>query len=258
LRRRLCRAPEFGHFQDALGVAAALGRAGGHAAGVCFAVALLDASVIGAMAVSLSTAYAVGDVLAIRHSLHRKPGEAKGFFAVYAGLVALAAGLVLTPGTPLGLLTNAVQTLAGVLLPSATVFLLLLCNDKAVLGPWVNGKWLNLFTGMVIAVLVMLSTVLTAAVLFSDISERAILAILGVGAVFTLAVGGWLVFARSEEAPVLPRWKMERWHMPPLAQLAPATMTPLAKLWMVVLRGYLVIAGGLVLYRIIRLSIGGH
>ena len=71
---------------------------------------------IGAAAVSLSTAYAIGDVFSLRHSLHRKVGEAKGFYAVYAGLIALAAAIVLTPGAPLGLLTNAVQTLAGVLL----------------------------------------------------------------------------------------------------------------------------------------------
>ena len=121
--------PEFGNFQDAGAVAAGLGTYVGRAAGVFFAVALINASVIGAMAVSLSTAYAIGDVLSLRHSLHRKPKDAKAFYAVYGGLVALAAILVLTPGTPLGLLTNAVQTLAGVLLPNATVFLLLLCND---------------------------------------------------------------------------------------------------------------------------------
>jgi hypothetical protein len=178
-------------------------------------------------------------------------------FAVYAGLVALAAGLVLTPGTPLGLLTNAVQTLAGVLLPSATVFLLLLCNDKAVLGPWVNGKWLNLFTGMVIAVLVMLSTILTAAVLFPT-SERAITRHSGRGRGVHRA-GGWGagIFHQGRSSPLLPRWKKERWHMPPLAAL-PAAMTPLVRLWMVVLRVYLVVAGGLVLYRIALLSLGAH
>ncbi len=111
-------------------------------------------------------------MLSVRHSLHRKPAEAKGFYAVYCGLIALSAALVLTPRTPLGLLTNAVQTLAGVLLPSATVFLLLLCNDKAVLGPWANGRKLNLFTGAVIAVLVMLSIILTASVLFSSSTRR--------------------------------------------------------------------------------------
>jgi Mn2+/Fe2+ NRAMP family transporter len=181
---------EFGNFQDAGAVAEGLDKYVGRLAGVFFAVALIDASVIGAMAVSLSTAYAIGDVLSLRHSLHRKPKDAKAFYAVYGGLVVLAATLVLTPGTPLGLLTNAVQTLAGVLPPSATVFLLLLCNDKAVLGPWVNGRWLNLFTGVVIAALVLLSIILTASVLYPDMSERTILVILGGGALLALAVAG--------------------------------------------------------------------
>jgi Mn2+/Fe2+ NRAMP family transporter len=74
--------------------------------------------------------------------------------------------IVIIPGSPLGLLAEGVQTLAGVLLPSATVFLLLLCNDRGVLGPWVNGRGLNVFSAVVISVLVMLSTVLTASVLF--------------------------------------------------------------------------------------------
>ena len=117
-----------------------LERHAGRVAGVLFALALIDASIIGAAAVSLSTAYAIGDVLSLKHSLHRKPTDAEGFYAVYCGLIAVAAALVLIPGAPLGLLTNAVQTLAGVLLPSATVFLLLLCNDKAVLGPWANTR----------------------------------------------------------------------------------------------------------------------
>ena len=160
--------PEFGNFTDAAGVAVGLEAYAGRLPAVLFAIALIDASVIGAMAVSLSTAYAIGDVMALRHSLHRRPTEAKGFYSVYCGLVAVAAALVLTPGAPLGLLTNAVQALAGVLLPSATVFLLLLCNDRAVLGPWVNGRALNAFTGAVIAVLVTLSVVLTASVLFPD------------------------------------------------------------------------------------------
>jgi Mn2+/Fe2+ NRAMP family transporter len=127
--------PECGNFADAGAVAAGLEKSAGKAAGVMFAIALIDAALIGASAVSLSTAYAIGDVLSLRHSFHRKVNDAKGFYAVYFLLIAVAAAVVLTPGAPLGLLTNAVQTLAGVLLPSATVFLLLLCNDKPVLGP---------------------------------------------------------------------------------------------------------------------------
>jgi Mn2+/Fe2+ NRAMP family transporter len=248
--------PEFGHFQDASAVAAGLGRYVGHAAGVFFAVALIDASVIGAMAVSLSTAYAIGDVLLLRHSLHRKPKEAKAFYAVYGGLVVFAAALVLTPGTPLGLLTNAVQALAGVLLPSATVFLLLLCNDEAVLGPWVNGRPLNVFTGLVIAVLVMLSIILTASVLYPDMGETTITAILGGGALFTLAIAAVLLFLRREDQRVwTDSFGRMIWRMPPLDRLPPAQLTPLTRIWLGVLRGYLVVAGALVLWRIVELAL---
>ncbi|MBL7590336.1 divalent metal cation transporter, partial [Escherichia coli] len=76
------------NFGDAGGVAAGLERYVGPVPAVLFALALIDASIIGAAAVSLATAYAIGDVLALRHSLHRKPGEAKGFFLVYSGLIA--------------------------------------------------------------------------------------------------------------------------------------------------------------------------
>jgi NRAMP (natural resistance-associated macrophage protein)-like metal ion transporter len=180
--------PEFGQFNDAGGVASGLEKYVGHVPAILFALALLDACIIGASAVSLATAYAVSDLLDLRHSLHRKPTEAKAFYAVYCGLIALAAALVLTPGTPLGLLTNAVQTLAGVLLPSATAFLLLLCNDKAVLGPWVNGRWLNLFTGGVIVILVLLSMILTASVLFPELGSTTIIAFLGGGSATALGI----------------------------------------------------------------------
>jgi len=248
--------PAFGNFQDAGAVAAGLGQYAGHAAGAFFAVALIDASVIGAMAVTLSTAYAVGDVLSLHHSLHRKPKDAKAFYAVYGGLVVLAAALVLTPGAPLGLLTNAVQALAGVLLPSATVFLLLLCNDPAVLGPWVNGRGLNVFTGAVIAVLVMLSIILTTSVLFPGMSENTILAILGGGVLFALVIAAALLLIRREDPRVwTDGFGRMVWRMPPLDQLPPAQLTPLTRIWLAVLRGYLVIAGGLVFWRILQLAL---
>ena len=111
-----------------------------------FAVALIDASVISAIAVALSTAYAVGDVLSLHHLLHRKPKEAKGSTRSMAASSHWRRRSCLPPGAPLGLLTNAVQALVRVLLSSATVFLLLLCNDQAVVGAWINGRGLDVFT----------------------------------------------------------------------------------------------------------------
>src|ERR1700730_15948922 len=188
--------PEFGNFVDAGAVSAGMEKYFGKAPAVFFALALLDACIIGAAAVSLATAYAMGDVFSWRHSLHRKPTEAKGFYAIYCGLIVLAAALVLTPRIQLGLLTTAVQTLAGVLLPGATVFLLLLCNDKPVLGPWVNSRRLNLFTGAVVAVLVMLSVILTGSVLYPDISDTVILSILIGGSVVGIVAALGVAFAQ--------------------------------------------------------------
>ena len=256
--------PEFGNFTDAGGIAVGLERYVGKTAGVMFAIALIDAALIGASAVSLSAAYAIGDVFSARHSLHRKVTDAKGFYAVYFLLIAVAAAIVLTPGSPLGLLTVAVQVLAGVLLPSATVFLLLVCNDKPVLGPWVNARWLNYFTGAVIAVLVLLSVILTVSVLFPDAtSEQVILGILGGGGVLAV-VAALVIMALSQNggsaapAEEAKATQMSRatWRMPPLDQLPPAKLSLAAKTWMGVLRLYLVVAGGLVLFRIVMLAVG--
>ena len=263
---------EFGQFTDASGVIAGLHKYVGETSATIFAVALLDASIIGAAAVSLSTAYAIGDVFKIRHSLHRSVLDAKGFYLVYFGIVALAAALVLMPGSPLGLLTEAVQTLAGVLLPSATVFLLLLCNDKAVLGPWVNSKRLNVFTGAVIAVLVVLSIILTAATVFPDISGATIIGIL-VGGIALFAVGyigvelmgrrsgrGLPAAAKGEAAATRAatraahRALRETWRMPPLEALAQPKLTFATRLWMGALRGYLVLAVGLVIVKVVQIA----
>ena len=254
--------PEFGNFADAGAVATGLEKYFGRLPGVMFAVALIDASIIGACAVSLSTAYALGDVLSLKHSLHRKVGDAKGFYAVYCGLIAVAAALVLTPGAPLGLLTNLVQTLAGVLLPSATVFLLLLCNDKAVLGPWVNSKLSNYIAGAIVAVLVMLSIILTASVLFPNITDTQILGILATGVVATIfSAAGVKVYEKSRgitqvAGAIYDKSMRSTWRMPPIGELAPAQISLLNRLWMIVLRAYLVVAAGMLIFKMFQLATG--
>ncbi|KVO48026.1 manganese transporter [Burkholderia ubonensis] len=250
--------PEFGNFTDAGGVIAGLEKYAGRTSATLFAVALLDACIIGAAAVSLSTAYAIGDVFKIRHSLHRNVSDAKGFYLVYFGIVAAAATLVLIPGSPLGLLTEAVQTLAGVLLPSATVFLLLLCNDRQVLGPWVNSTKLNVFTSAVIWVLVLLSIILTASVMYPDISGDAIVDVLVGGTVF--AIAGYLatVLIRRNKRVIelgVDRSLRDTWRMPPLDTLEPQVMTLSTRIWMGVLRGYLVIAVGLVIVKVVQMML---
>ena len=253
-------------FTDAAGLAAGLAAYAGHAAGAIFAVALLDASMIGAFAVSLSTAYALGDVLGLKHSLHRGVRQAKGFYAMYAAVIALAAAVVLLPGSPLGLLTIGVQVLAGVLLPSATVFLLLLCNDKEVLGPWVNGRVTNVLGVAVVGVLVLLSAILMISVVFGSISSGQVLTILLGGVAVGLAVAaamlarGWhrrrIGRALAVAAVSADRQGRDSWRMPPLAMLAPVRLSAGRRTGMVAMWLYLGMALVLVVVRVIVLALG--
>ena len=194
--------PLAGHFTDALGVADAF-RAKSGFLGAVFALVLLDASIIGAAAVTLATSYAFGDVFNIKHSLHRKFRDAKAFYASYTLVVVLAAGVVLLPGAPLGLLTTAVQALAGVLLPSATLFLLLLCNDPEVLGPWTNARWLNLVASVIIGLLLLLSGTLVVTTLFPGVSAAAVVVWLAVALLAGAGLAfGWLKFAAAGYGPI--------------------------------------------------------
>ena len=251
---------EFGNFTDAGGVALGLEHYVGKAAGVLFAVALIDASIIGAAAVGLSTSYALGDVLGLKHSLHRKISDAKGFYAAFVGILIGSAVIVLIPGSPLGLLTAAVQVLAGVLLPSATVFLLILCNDAEVVGPWINGRAMNLFTGAIIAVLVILSLVLTASVLYPDLGAQAIVEILIGGAALSVVIGGtMLVFQHLHPGPApaaIDPAKRLTWRMPPLALLAAPKLSLGSRVGLAVMRSYLLIAMIMVGFRTYQLAVG--
>ncbi|MGB9111398.1 MAG: NRAMP family divalent metal transporter [Acidimicrobiales bacterium] len=253
----------FGHFTNAAGVAHGLDRLLGNDAGTLYAIVLLNASIIGAAAVTLSTSYAFGDVFSMKHSLHRRVTDAKTFYATFFGLVALAAGFVLIPHAPLGLITTSVQALAGVLLPSATVFLLLLCNDKEVLGPWVNKLWLNIVAGLIVSVLIALSLILMATTLFPSININLVMSLLGLVLVaggIVAAVIGWRLHGQREvtEEDRIARQHREGWRMPPLALLERPVWSRGRRWSMLVLRGYLVVAVVLLAVRVVQIGIGQH
>src|SRR6202011_4849346 len=100
--------PSRGNFVDAGVLAHLLGQYSS-ALGAVFAIVLLDASIIGAAAVTLASSYAFGDVFGLNHSLHRGFADAKPFYLSYTVMVGIAAAIVLIPGAPLGLITTGVQ-----------------------------------------------------------------------------------------------------------------------------------------------------
>ena len=247
-------------FTNAYDLAKGLASHAGPAVGAIFSILLIDASIVGASAVTLSTSYAFGDTFGIRNSLHRSWREARQFYAMFTGLVVLAAAFVLIPGVPLGLVTTAVQALAGVMLPSACLFLLFLCNDRDVLGPWVNRPWFNLLASLILGVLLILSVILVVSTIFPTIDVARLFLILAavmlVGLLFAIAIN---IRARRMMPPD-PRMQEERetWRMPSLALLDQPVKSRGRLIALCTVRGYAIIAMVSLLIKTILASRGGH
>jgi Mn2+/Fe2+ NRAMP family transporter len=229
----------------------------GEIAGAVFALVLLNASVLAACVVTLSTSYAVGDVFGFKHSLHRGWRDARVFHGSFAAMVGLAAFAVLLPGVPLGLVSTGVQALTGVLLPSACIFLILLCNDKDVLGPWVNPRWLNALASAVVAFLLMLSALLTVTTVDPAVDVWSATYVLSFAAAAFLLVLAFSTSWRSHANELFEGtpWERVTWTMPRLETLAPMAQSRARSIALIILRLYLATAAAFLVLRLIRLAL---
>jgi Mn2+/Fe2+ NRAMP family transporter len=245
-----------GAFTNAGTVVQLLARRLGSMAGLLFALALFNASILGAGVVTLTTSYAVGDVFGTKNSLHRGWRDARTFHTSFALMIALAATIALIPGAPLGVLTTAVQALAGVLLPSATVFLLLLCNDRAVLGPWTNPRWLNALATVIVGTLLVLSALLITVTMLPnlDVTTPAVALTVGLAVVFILLAFATISRDRSDRPGSWTPWERATWTMPPLETLSSPILTGWRTLGLMVLRIYVAIAIVLLIVKTFELT----
>jgi Mn2+/Fe2+ NRAMP family transporter len=156
-------------FQDPAQLALALGPIAGNFVRNGVLLLMVNAAVLGTTAISLASAWAYGEVRGWEHSLHKKLWEAPGFYATYFACVGAAAAIVLIPHVPLQLVIISVQVFAGLILPSAIIFLQLLLNDRELLGDrWVNRPWNNYINWTIIVVLFALSLLLAAQVILPN------------------------------------------------------------------------------------------
>jgi Mn2+/Fe2+ NRAMP family transporter len=124
----------------------------GHIGASLFALGIFEAGIVAAITISTSSAYAFGEVLQTGHSLNRPLREAWPFYLTLLGSACAAAALVLVPRFPLEFVVLTVNVIAVLAMPPALAFLLLLVNDREVMGEHVNGVWANV-AGVVVAVL---------------------------------------------------------------------------------------------------------
>jgi Mn2+/Fe2+ NRAMP family transporter len=176
----------------------------------------------------------------------------------FALLIAVAAGIVLIPHAPLGLFILAVQALAGIILPVAMVLALLLCNDRAILGPWVNRPWLNVVAGVVITLLIGMSVILMMTTVFSNVATSILGAVLGVALIAGVGIGIALAHQTVIEERLhhtsRERSERDRWQMPSAALLQPMALSRGRRAALRCLFGYLILAFVLLAYKSIVLG----
>jgi NRAMP (natural resistance-associated macrophage protein)-like metal ion transporter len=138
----------------------------GHMARTLFAIGLFDAGFLGALCISLSTSWAVGEVFGWAHSLNRSIKQAPWFYVLYLFMLLTAGLVVLIPGAPLITITMFVQVVAVTLLPSALVFLLLILNDRQFMGEHVNSRWQNIANWSIVLFVTAMSTLFAVTTIF--------------------------------------------------------------------------------------------
>ena len=141
----------------------------GRLARALFGIGLFDAGFLGALCISLSTSWAIGEVAGWAHSLNKGVREAPWFYAAYVGILLTAGGVVLIPRAPLVQITMYVQVVAVTLLPASLMFLILILNDRGFMGEHVNTRWQNVANWSIVGVIIVVSTLFAVTTLFPNL-----------------------------------------------------------------------------------------
>jgi NRAMP (natural resistance-associated macrophage protein)-like metal ion transporter len=148
--------------ETAADAARALAPLAGKYASWLFAFGLFNASVFAASILPLATAYTVCEGIGWESGIDKKFGDAPQFYVLYTSLIVLGALAILVPGAPLIGIMLVSQVLNGMLLPFVLVFMLLLINNKKLMGEYTNSRLFNVLawgTTIIMSILTILLVV---------------------------------------------------------------------------------------------------
>lgn len=148
------------NIETAKDAALALGPLAGKYASILFALGLLNASLFSAAILPLSTAYTVCEAFGWENSVSRDLKDAPIFFAIYTAFIILGAAIILLPIKSLIQAMLISQTFNGVLLPVILITMLVLINDKHLMGKFRNGRLFNILAWATVAALIILALTL--------------------------------------------------------------------------------------------------
>lgn len=137
----------------------------GAIAKILFGIGLLNASLMAASVLPLSTAYSISEAFGWERGVGRSFREAPQFLTLYTFIIALGAGITLfVPTDKLVFVLNLPNVVGGMLLPLILILMILLCNDRRLMGRFVNGPifntvaWASTIIMTVLTLLIILST----------------------------------------------------------------------------------------------------
>ena len=124
----------------------------------------MNASLMAASVLPLTTTYAITEAFGFERGIDKSFREAPAFQTIYTSLIVLGAGVAMFPGAPLALITNLPNIVNGLMLPLLLPLLLILANDKRVLGRYRNGLFTNALSGVVFAFLTGVTLIFLASI----------------------------------------------------------------------------------------------
>jgi Mn2+/Fe2+ NRAMP family transporter len=156
--------------KDAALALAPLVRGNGQIAEILFGVGLLNASLMAASVLPLSTAYSIAEAFGWERGVGRNFKEAPQFLALYTFIIAVGAGITLfVPKDRLVFVLNLPNVVGGMLLPLILILMILLCNDRRLMGRYVNGRAYNIVAWITAIVMTVLTFLIVVTTIFPNL-----------------------------------------------------------------------------------------
>ena len=143
-----------------------------------FALGIVEAGLVAAMTISTSSSYSLAETVSAaekasaRHSLNLDFAHGRLFYGVAIVSTLLAAGIVLIPGAPLLAMTLTVNVIATLLMAPALLLLLLLANDREIMGDLANGRWANLAGGTIVVAIAVVGALYGVITVFPNLLPK--------------------------------------------------------------------------------------
>ncbi len=145
-------------------IALSLAPIAGQYSTILFAIGLMNASLMAASVLPLTTTYVITEAFGLERGIDKSFREAPAFLTIYTTLIVLGAAVAMFPGAPLALITNLPNIVNGMMLPLLLPLLIILANDKRILGKFKNGRATNLLAGAVFVFLTGVTMIFLASI----------------------------------------------------------------------------------------------